>query len=216
MAETNQASTMTEADVPSPIDLRQMPDAQQWADEAMAKRPWRTEFFAAFADALRAAHARQVLELGSGPGFLARHLLDALPDISYVALDFSPAMHQLAAERLGDATRRVRFVERSFREPAWSEDLGSFDHIVTNQAVHELRHKRHASGLHAQARQLLRAGGRYLVCDHFSGDGGMRNDQLYMSVEEQRIALKNAGFDKVEPVLLKGGLMLYCASDNAS
>ena len=173
-------------------------------------------FFAAFADALRAAGARKVLELGSGPGFLARHLLDALPDISYVALDFSPAMHQLAAERVGDAARRVRFVERSFRELSWSEGLGAFDHIVTHQAVHELRHKRHASGRHAQARQLLQAGGRYLVCDHFSDDGGMRNEQLYMSVGEQRMGLKEAGFGKVEPVFLKGGLMLYCASDSAS
>lgn len=207
---------MIDTDVPSPIDLRQMRDAQQWADEAMVKRPWRTEFFAAFADALRAANARNVLELGSGPGFLAHHLLDALPDIVYVALDFSPAMHQLAAERLGDAARRVRFVERSFREPAWSEGLGSFDHIVTHQAVHELRHKRHACGLHAQVRQLLQPGGRYLVCDHYSGDGGMKNDQLYMSIEEQRMALEDAGFSRVTPVLLKGGLMLYCATDRTS
>lgn len=110
----------------------------------------------------------------------------------------------------------MRFVERSFRELSWSEGLGAFDHIVTHQAVHELRHKRHASGRHAQARQLLQAGGRYLVCDHFSDDGGMRNEQLYMSVGEQRMGLKEAGFGKVEPVFLKGGLMLYCASDSAS
>lgn len=206
---------MIETDEPSPIDLRQMPDARQWADEAMAKRPWRIAFFAAFADALRAGKARQVLELGSGPGFLARHLLDALPDIAYVALDFSPAMHQLALARLGNAAQRVRFVERSFREPAWSEGLGAFDHIVTHQAVHELRHKRHAPGLHAQARQLLQPGGRYLVCDHVAGDGGMQNDRLYMSVEEQRMALEEAGFRRVEPLLLKGGLMLYCACDSA-
>lgn len=180
----------------------------------MVKRPWRTEFFAAFADALRVANAQKVLELGSGPGFLARHLIDALPDMSYVALDFSPAMHQLAVARLGDAARRVRFVERNFRDPAWSEGLGSFDHVVTHQAVHELRHKRHASGLHAQVRQLLQTGGRYLVCDHFSGEGGMDNDRLYMSIEEQRSSLKDAGFGQVEPLLLKGGLMLYCASDN--
>lgn len=205
---------MIETDVPSPIDLRQMSDAQQWADEAMKKRPWRTEFFAAFANALRDGGAHRVLELGSGPGFLATYLLNALPEIAYVALDFSPAMHQLAAVRLDNAAQRVAFVERNFREPAWREGLGHFDHVITNQAVHELRHKRHARVLHAQVRELLQSGGRYLVCDHFSGDGGMKNDQLYMSIEEQRVALKEAGFGCVVPVLLKGGLMLYCASDN--
>ncbi len=199
-------------DVPSPIDLRQMVDAREWADEAMVKRPWRTEFFAEFAEQLVAGSAVRVLELGSGPGFLAKFLLDALPHIAYTALDFSPAMHELAAERIGAACSRIRFVERSFREPAWVEDLGFFDHVVTNQAVHELRHKRHARALHEQVRGLLAPQGRYLVCDHFAGPGGMKNDQLYMTIEEQRIALQEAGFARVEPLLLKRGLMLYAAS----
>ncbi|MDH0864456.1 class I SAM-dependent methyltransferase [Mitsuaria sp. GD03876] len=203
---------MSLLDVPSPIDLRQMADARQWADEAMVKRPWRTEFFETFAQTLDAGNAHHVLELGSGPGFLAHYLLGALPEIDYVALDFSSAMHQLAAERLGPAASRVRFVERSFREPDWVEGLGPFDHVVTNQAVHELRHKRHARALHEQVRGLLKPGGRYLVCDHFAGDGGMKNDQLYMSIEEQRLALAEAGFTRVEPLLLKRGLLLYVAS----
>lgn len=206
---------MTETDVPSPIDLRQMSDAQQWADGAMKIRPWRTEFFFAFADALRDGGAHRVLELGSGPGFLAAHLLNSLPEIEYVALDFSPAMHQLAAARLDSDARRVTFVERNFRDPAWRDGIGLFDHVVTNQAVHELRHKRHARLLHAQVREVLQPGGRYLVCDHFAGEGGMKNDQLYMSIDEQRVALKDAGFDCVVPVLLKGGMLLYCASDSA-
>ena len=203
---------MADLDVPSPIDLREMTDARQWADEAMVKRPWRTEFFAAFAEQLEAGRARRVLELGSGPGFLAEYLLGALPGIDYVALDFSPAMHALAEERLGDASHRVRFVERSFREVSWTAGLGVFDHVVTNQAVHELRHKRHTRALHEQVLGLLAPGGRYLVCDHFAGVGGMSNDQLYMSIEEQRVALAEAGFTRVEPVLLKRGLMLYAAS----
>lgn len=204
---------MPTPDIPSPIDLRQMSDARTWADEAMAKRPWRVEFFAEFAKALAAGHAQHpVLELGSGPGFLAKFLLDALPELQYTALDFSPAMHELAAERLGEAAARVRFIERSFRDADWAEGLGPFGFVVTHQAVHELRHKRHARGLHEQVRELLAPGGRYLVCDHFAGDGGMANDQLYMSVEEQRVALKDAGFARVEPVLLKQGLVLYAAS----
>jgi len=205
---------MSLPDVPSPIDLRRMPDARQWSDEAMARRPWRTEFFAAFVEALADGKARRVLELGSGPGFLAKSVLDALPTVDYVALDFSPAMHQLAAERLGDLTRRVIFVERSFRELTWTEGLGLFDHVITNQAVHELRHKRHAPALHEQVRGLLTPGGRYLVSDHFAGDGGMKNDQLYMSIDEQRAALEEAGFTRVEPMMLRGGLMLFGASMN--
>jgi predicted methyltransferase len=59
---------------------------------------------------------------------------------------------------------------------------------------------------------LLLPGGAYLVCDHFAGKGGMKNDQLYMSVAEQATALASAGFSKIEQVLLKGGLVLHCAT----
>ena len=197
-------------DVPSPIDLRLMADARPWAEAALAKRPARPEFFDAFARLVGRDGAR-VLELGSGPGFLADHLLRAWPALGYVGLDFSSAMHQLAAERLGERAARVRFVERSFRDPTWSQGLGAFDVVVTHQAVHELRHKRHAPTLHAQVRALLAHGGRYLVCDHFLGEGGLSNDQLYMTVDGQRDALLRGGFERVEAVLVKGGLALHRA-----
>ncbi|MEP6502841.1 MAG: class I SAM-dependent methyltransferase [Betaproteobacteria bacterium] len=197
-------------DVPSPIDLRLMEDARPWADTALARRPVRPEFFDAFASRIGAGPKR-VLELGSGPGILADHLLRVLPELRYTALDFSPAMHLLAQERLGERARGVTFVERSFREPSWVEGLGPFDVVVTHQAVHELRHKGYAAALHAQVRPLLAAGGCYLVCDHYLGGDGLSNDQLYMSVEDQADALRRGGFEGVEPVLVKGGLALHQA-----
>lgn len=203
------------ADVPSPIDLRRMEDAVQWADSAMSKRPWRTEFFSAFATIIgnqSLGSTCRVLELGSGPGFLAEQLLRAHAAIDYVALDFSLAMHELAAERLEALADRVQFVHRSFREAVWPEGLGKFEFVVTQQAVHELRHKRYAVSLHTQVRELLIPGGAYLVCDHFFGEGGMSNNQLYMSIAEQKQSLLSSGFSKVEQVLLKGGLVLHHAS----
>ena len=201
-------------DVPSPIELRQMPDAIAWEASALAKRPCRPQFFAAFSAAVLALPKPQarILELGSGPGFLAERLLQDHPAISYVALDFSPAMHHLATKRLSPFAERVTFVERSFREQGWASGLGQFDCIVTNQAVHELRHKRHALALHQAVRQALRPGGTYLVCDHFCGLGGQSNDQLYMSVQEQRVCLEQAGFARVEALLETGGLVLHAAA----
>jgi SAM-dependent methyltransferase len=201
-------------DVPSPIDLRMMSDAREWTANAMIMRPWRTEFFTLFATEIVSAPiaVKRILELGSGPGFLAEHLLQAMPDADYVALDFSSAMHQLAAERLGPLASRVQFIERSFLEPEWNNDLCEFDCVVTHQAVHELRHKYRASTLHAQARQVLVPNGFYLVSDHYFGEGGMQNDQLYMTVTEQADALHAAGFRDVQPLLIKGGLVLHRAA----
>jgi SAM-dependent methyltransferase len=201
-------------DIPSPIDLRLMPDALEWARTATEKRPYREEIFADFAKELCSIEpaVRRVLELGSGPGFLAEHLLRALPAVSLVLLDFSPAMHQLARERLVTQRGRLEWVERSFRAPGWDEGLGTFQAIVTNQAVHELRHKRHAAGLHREAKALLEPGGAYLVCDHFVGEGGVTNDQLFMSVEEQQEALRAAGFGTVRLVARRGSLVLHHAA----
>jgi SAM-dependent methyltransferase len=192
-----------------------MDDARAWADEVMVKRPWRVEFFEVFASVIQEASLQRparVLELGSGPGFLAEHLLKSLPKIEYVALDFSPAMNELAAERLGLLASRVQFVERSFLDESWPHGLGEFDMVVTLQAVHELRHKNRARVLHSQVKSLLSPGGSYLVCDHFSGEGGMSNDQLYMSVAEQQDALVLGGFKHIRQLHARGSLVLHHAT----
>jgi len=89
--------------------------------------------------------------------------------------------------------------------------LSPFDAVVTNQAVHELRHKQRALGLHVQVRSLLSRGGLYLVCDHYLGEDGMKNAELYMSEDEQRAALSAAGFVRVERVVSLRGLVLHRA-----
>lgn len=65
-----------EEDVPSPTDLRHPEDAREWERTAPA-RPGRAEVFEAFGRELAALGKRPlaVLELGSGPGFLAAYLM---------------------------------------------------------------------------------------------------------------------------------------------
>ena len=131
-------------DVPSPIDLRLAQYALEWEQSAMQKRPWRAEFFARFASEVAEISPKvgRILELGSGPGFLAQHLLQSMSHIELVLLDFSSAMHELASARLGGLANRTMFIERSFKESNWPVGLGAFGCVVTNQAVHEPRHKR--------------------------------------------------------------------------
>jgi len=204
---------MNEQDVPSPIDFKDSVDAQEWERTAQA-RPGRSEIFQAFATELRGITSSQldVLELGSGPGFLATYLLQEMPNIRMRLLDFSAAMHNLARKRLGKNVERVQFVERNLKEPGWEQDLGTFNAVITNQAVHELRHKKYAVGLHSLVKALLRPGGIYLVSDHFFGEGGLKNDHLYMTVAEQQESLVKAGFASVRQVATAGSLVMHCAT----
>jgi RimJ/RimL family protein N-acetyltransferase len=190
-----------------------MEDAIEWEATAMAKRPWRTEFFAAFVGEIRARGVPnpRVLELGSGPGFLADAITAAIPEVRYTLLDFSHNMIELARRRLGSRAARAEFIVEDFRNPDWSHGIGRFDFVVTNQAVHELRHRSRAAALHAQVRDVLMHDGVYLVCDHYIGSDGMSDTELYMTGEEQAQALQEAGFANVAIVLGKGGLVLHAA-----
>ena len=201
-------------DVPSPVDLRTTDDARDWADSAMGKRPWREEFFQAISQELCLLKSRglAVLELGSGPGFLALRILETSPILTYVALDFSSSMHLLAKKRLGALADRVQFLEADFKGADWSVGLPMFDAVVSMQAVHELRHKQHARSLYHVVRSLLPSGGVFLMCDHFLGKGGMIDAALYMTPEEHERALSAGGFTQVDLLLRKGGLILFRAT----
>lgn len=204
---------MEAADIPSPIDLRDPADARNWEASAQS-RPGRAETFKAFHAQLAAMgrDALEVLELGSGPGFLAAYLLAGMPRLRLTLLDFSEAMQDLARARLGAMAARVTFVTRDFKSASWATGLGSYDAVVTNQAVHELRHKRHAPVLHSQVASVLVQGGVYLVADHYCGAGGMANDQLFMSKAEQAAALRNAGYRQVDLVSSSGSLIMHRAA----
>ena len=199
-------------DVPSPIDFSRPQEAAAWTEAANLKRPWRAEFFAAIVEELRSLRHRSlsVLELGSGPGYLAEAVLRAQPDVRYTLLDFSSPMQELARARLGAGTTAF-FVTADFRTADWSENVGSFDAVLTVQAVHELRHKNRAVGLHKVVGRLLRSRGMYLVCDHVLGPGGMTDGELFMTTFEQAEALRTSGFPDVALILEKCGLVLHRA-----
>jgi len=204
---------MAEQDVPSPINWQSPDEVAEWERTAQ-NRPGRAEMFEAFGRELLAlgnTHA-SVLELGSGPGFLAAFLLDACPALRLTLVDFSAPMHDLARARLGPRAAHVTFLQRSFKDPAWPQDLGLFDAVITNQAVHELRHKRHAPRLHAAVRRVLRPGGVYLVTDGFFGTDGLENNQLHMTVAEQQATLLAAGFSQVALVATSGRLAMHRAT----
>jgi SAM-dependent methyltransferase len=192
-------------DVPSPIDFHDSVQARQWVETAIARRPARPAFFAAFVAALVPALApgATVLELGSGAGQLAEPVLGGVPAIArYDLLDFATPMHALARERLAVFAARTRHLERDFKSEHWADGLGPYDAVLTMQAVHEVRHKRHVAALYAQVLPLLKPGGLFLVCDRYAG-GPLRNmhPDLFFARAEQSDALRAAGFAHIERLL---------------
>jgi SAM-dependent methyltransferase len=202
---------MNPRDVPSPIDFHDPVQARAWMEQTAIKRPWRQEFFQAFATALKDRSSRplRILELGSGPGQLATAILKDCHVWQYVALDFSAAMHALAKEQLGSLAAKVKFAQRDFRKPAWNLALDKFDAVVTLQAAHETRHSERLPQLLHNARDCLKHGGLLLYCDHYRGR--LKNPVLYLERHAQGRALSTAGFINIRRLLDKGGMALYRA-----
>ncbi len=203
-------------DLPYGENFHDPVEAAAWADAALRKRPWRTTLFERFASlvCVSGRPGLRMLELGSGPGFLAEHILDHCPHVvEYTLLDFARPMLALSEARLARHGARTRFVQADFKREGWWDAVAHpIDVIVSLQAVHELRHKRHAPRLYGQLRALLSPGAEFIVCDHLpEGAHTPRHRRLYQTEAESRAALHAAGFAEVEVVFTGHDMAMYRA-----
>jgi SAM-dependent methyltransferase len=129
---------------------------------------------------------------------------------AYTLLDFSEPMLSMSRERLAQFADRLRFVRTDFRLDEWTSQVERADAVVSIQAVHEVRHKRHLPRLYAQVAAVLRPGGVFLVCDHLPGQNAdARRQALYATTPEHMAALAGAGFRDVS-VVIESEAMVLC------
>ena len=109
---------------------------------------------------------RRLLDVGCGDGILLGTLLDAFPEASGVAVDFSPLMLEQARQGLAPWGQRVTIVEADLQSPAWKIRLsGPFDAIVSGFAIHHLTHERKRA-LYQEIYDLLAEGGVFVNSEH--------------------------------------------------
>jgi cyclopropane fatty-acyl-phospholipid synthase-like methyltransferase len=203
-------------DVPYGNDWDSATEAAAYGEAADRARPWRSEIRDHIAARIAMLGARaRVLELGAGPGLLAHRVLQRCPNLeTYTLMDFSAPMLALSRQRLAPFPA-ASFVLASFKSEDWMGRVdGPFDCVVSMQAVHELRHKRHAPRLYEQVYHLLAVPGRckislVLICDHTPFDDSPKSIALYMTEQEHQHALTDAGFANVHVELATNGLVLY-------
>jgi SAM-dependent methyltransferase len=205
-----------EADVPYGEDFHDESVAAGWAEGVMRRRPWRTTIFDHFVQAVQSAdvHAARILELGSGPGFLAEQLLDRCPSIAhYTLLDFSEAMLDQSRQRLERHATRTQFLQADFKSETWPAQVsGPFDFVVSLQSVHELRHKRHAPRLYSQVSSVLAPVAELIICDHLPEAAHTpRHRVLYMSIAEYLALFSDAGYADARVAWSAHNMALYRA-----
>ena len=98
-----------------------------------------------------------VFDLGCGPGYFARRLVDWLPNIQLMALDSDANMLSHARAQLGD---RASVVQARVDNTGIQEH--SFDFVLARLVF---QHLREPLAVATEARRLLKPGGRFVVTD---------------------------------------------------
>jgi ubiquinone/menaquinone biosynthesis C-methylase UbiE len=123
-------------------------------------RPFRKVHARVVADAARAGLPEQarVLDVGTGPGRLARALADGHPQWTVDGLDLDPEMIAYAKSR--DVAASVSFAVGDVADLPYPD--GSFDLIVSSMSQH---HWTDVEGALRSLRRVLRPGGRLWIYD---------------------------------------------------
>ncbi|HYF48649.1 MAG TPA: class I SAM-dependent methyltransferase [Planctomycetota bacterium] len=105
----------------------------------------------------------RVLDIGAGPGNLAYHYFMERPqsNAEFVLLEIGQTMLDVAQERLGFIGKSATCVARDFNDDNWHEGLGSFDAIVSTNALFNLKPER-LEGFYALMSRLLKPNGVFL------------------------------------------------------
>ncbi len=120
------------------------------------------------------SRTRRVLDLGSGDGRLLARVLEALPDATGVAIDFSGEMLARLHARF-DRDARVRVQAHDLSTPLPS--LGVFDAVVSSFAIHHLTDPRKRS-LYEEVHAALAPGGVFCNLEHVASPTPGLHDQF--------------------------------------
>lgn len=131
--------------------------------ERQANLGWDKEF--KILQQLGLVDGMKVLDVGSGPGFYSKLLLENLPSIELTALDIDKKLLSISKETLKDyIENRVKIVEGSILNSGLEE--GSFDFIIARFVVQHIKEQTAAL---IEIKRLLKKGGIVVLIDSDKG-----------------------------------------------
>ena len=159
--------------VDSSLRLDDLIDSWEHQQDAYVRH--RTDRFSVVLDAIAYARpgVRTVLDIGAGLGSFSKRILQRFPEVTVAALDYDPALQQLARHNLRDYADRVSIVEADLRDPAWPTALsgGRPDVVVSSTALHWLPTP-DLVRLYYLLADVLDRGGMFFNADHLSQAAG--------------------------------------------
>ena len=172
-----------------------------WADRFVPTTE-RIQLFDAMLSELKSVLSSDgcIVELGIGPGYLADHLLNALPEIQYHGIDFSNPMLNISRRRLKPYASRIKYSQADLIKDAWWKNLsGPVDAIVSTWALHDLGSQEYVASVYKDCAQTLHGGGIFLNGDFIKPDGAVHEyEPGRFEIAKHVSLLRSAGFDTAE------------------
>ena len=144
-----------------------------WADRFVPTAP-RLQLFDLILDQIREPHVpnRHVVELGIGPGYMARHILERDRTITYEGLDFSDVFFDIARETVGGMLGRVALTKADLKNQSWPKRLSKPPGaIISTWALHDLGSQQAVADVYARCYEALPARGVLVNGDFIKPDG---------------------------------------------
>jgi SAM-dependent methyltransferase len=110
--------------------------------------------------------------LGLGPGYMARHILERNPNVSYEGLDFSEVFFDVARKTIADYMPRAQLTKADLMDQAWPHALSRQPGaIVSTWALHDLGGQQAVADVYARCHDVLPEGGVLMNGDFIKPDG---------------------------------------------
>ncbi len=175
-------------------------EAKEWADRFVPTAP-RLELFGLITRQVLNLRQRKprILELGVGPGYLAKYLLEQIHDISYIGIDASRPMLQIARERLSAQQDLIQLIEFDMLNKEWDLKLENPPHaIVSTWTLHDLYTPENIAHIYQQSYRLLARDGMLINGDFIKPeDSIIEYEGGRIKPTEHIQLLKQAGFRDV-------------------
>lgn len=145
---------------------------QGWADRFVPTPP-RIALFDLILEHVSASGLpnAHVVELGLGPGYMARHLLERNPTISYEGLDFSEVFFDVARKTIGSYMPRTKLTKADLIDQAWPRSLSQQPGaIISTWALHDLGGQGAVANVYARCYEVLPKGGILINGDFIKPD----------------------------------------------
>jgi len=153
-------------------DFKDTQTAQGWDADTRYYNPTRPEQLDLLLSIIEAEHKPGdiILDLGFGSGLVEAMIFQRIPGTRVIGVDSSPAMMELARERLEAYTAQYTTIEHDLLDlRGLPVEVGTFPFVISIQALHHLSDS-DMQVAYAAIHDLLTPGGLFLLLDRVAID----------------------------------------------